>query len=156
MQEGPQYGKSEITKIYASVGWNPEKNEYFKDYAKMDKEELAAFYGNYLGDEKAAAAVEPFIQSNIEWVLIHKLPDHAYFNHAQHVKVGKVECTTCHGEVGEMEEVYQHSPLTMGWCINCHRKPRCSMPATATTSACTNITRSTKANTKCGKDKPLL
>jgi len=122
VQEGPQYGKSEITKIYASVGWNPEKNEYFKDYAKMDKEELAAFYGNYLGDEKAAAAVEPFIQSNIEWVLIHKLPDHAYFNHAQHVKVGKVECTTCHGEVGEMEEVYQHSPLTMGWCINCHRE----------------------------------
>jgi mono/diheme cytochrome c family protein len=122
VQEGPQYGKNEITKIYAAVGWNPEKNEYFKDYAKMDKEELASFYGSYLGDEKAAAAVEPFIQSNIEWVQIHKLPDHAYFNHAQHVKVGKVECTTCHGEVGEMEEVYQHSPLTMGWCINCHRE----------------------------------
>jgi mono/diheme cytochrome c family protein len=57
----------------------------------------------------------------IEWVRIHNLPDLAYFNHAQHVKVGGIECQTCHGPIEEMEVVYQHSALTMGWCIDCHR-----------------------------------
>ncbi|MEO1256169.1 MAG: cytochrome c class I, partial [Bacteroidota bacterium] len=52
----------------------------------------------------------------------HNMPDHVYFNHAQHVTVGKQECQTCHGPVEEMEVVYQYSPLSMGWCINCHRQ----------------------------------
>ncbi|WP_228527803.1 c-type cytochrome [Pararhodonellum marinum] len=58
----------------------------------------------------------------IEWVRIHNLPDLAYFNHSQHVKVGGIECQTCHGPIEEMEVVYQHSTLTMGWCIDCHRQ----------------------------------
>ncbi|RAV98664.1 c-type cytochrome [Pseudochryseolinea flava] len=58
----------------------------------------------------------------IKWVRIHNLPDLAYFNHAQHVVVGGVECQTCHGPIQEMEVVKQHSLLTMGWCIDCHRK----------------------------------
>jgi cytochrome c551/c552 len=58
----------------------------------------------------------------IQWVRVHNLPDLAYFNHAQHVKVGGVECETCHGAIKEMEVVEQHSTLTMGWCINCHRE----------------------------------
>lgn len=58
----------------------------------------------------------------IEWVRVHNLPDLAYFNHSQHVKVGGVECQTCHGPVEEMEVVSQHSSLTMGWCIDCHRQ----------------------------------
>lgn len=57
----------------------------------------------------------------IEWVRVHNLPDLAYFNHSQHVVVGGVECQTCHGPIEEMEVVYQHSALTMGWCIDCHR-----------------------------------
>jgi len=57
----------------------------------------------------------------IEWVRVHNLPDLAYFNHSQHVAVGGVECQTCHGPIEEMEVVYQHSALTMGWCIDCHR-----------------------------------
>lgn len=57
----------------------------------------------------------------IEWVRIHNLPDLAYFNHSQHVAVGGIECQTCHGPIEEMEVVYQHSALTMGWCIDCHR-----------------------------------
>lgn len=57
----------------------------------------------------------------IEWVRVHNLPDLAYFNHSQHVKVGEVACQTCHGEIQEMEVVQQHAPLTMGWCIDCHR-----------------------------------
>ncbi|NRD24295.1 c-type cytochrome [Winogradskyella litoriviva] len=58
----------------------------------------------------------------VKWIRIHNLPDFAYFNHSQHVTVGGIECQTCHGPVEEMEIMYQHSPLTMGWCINCHRE----------------------------------
>ncbi|MAR64809.1 MAG: cytochrome C [Flammeovirgaceae bacterium] len=58
----------------------------------------------------------------IEWVRVHNLPDLAYFNHSQHVAVGGIECSTCHGPIEEMEVVYQYSELTMGWCINCHRE----------------------------------
>jgi len=57
----------------------------------------------------------------IEWVRVHNLPDLAYFNHSQHTKVGGVECQTCHGPIETMEGVAQYSPLTMGWCIDCHR-----------------------------------
>jgi len=57
----------------------------------------------------------------IEWVRIHNLPDFAYFNHSQHVVVAGVECQTCHGPIETMEEVYQYSPLTMKWCIDCHK-----------------------------------
>jgi mono/diheme cytochrome c family protein len=58
----------------------------------------------------------------IQWVRIHNLPDLSYFNHAQHVKVGGIECQTCHGNIEEMEVVQQISLLTMGWCVNCHRE----------------------------------
>ncbi|MDH5365649.1 MAG: c-type cytochrome [Cyclobacteriaceae bacterium] len=57
----------------------------------------------------------------IEWVRIHNLPDLSYFNHSQHVNVGGVECQTCHGPIEEMDVVKQHSMLTMGWCVDCHR-----------------------------------
>ena len=70
--------------------------------------------------QKIYAAVEN--DTPIEWVRIHNLPDLAYFNHAQHVEVGGLECQTCHGPIEEMDVVYQYSPLTMGWCINCHRE----------------------------------
>lgn len=70
--------------------------------------------------KKIWAAVET--DQPIEWVRIHNLPDLAYFNHQQHTVVGKIECQTCHGPIQEMEVVQQYSPLTMGWCINCHRE----------------------------------
>ena len=57
----------------------------------------------------------------IPWTKIHNLPDHVYFNHSQHIKAGKVQCQTCHGEITNMDEVYQFSELSMGWCVNCHR-----------------------------------
>lgn len=59
-----------------------------------------------------------------EWVKIHNLQDHVYFNHAQHVKVGGVACQTCHGNIQEMDKVAQASALSMGWCINCHRETK--------------------------------
>ncbi len=69
---------------------------------------------------KIVAAVEN--NKPIEWVRIHNLPDLAYFNHSQHVNVAGVECQTCHGPIEEMDVVRQYSLLTMGWCIDCHRK----------------------------------
>lgn len=58
----------------------------------------------------------------IQWVRVHNLPDLAYFNHSQHTVAGGLECQNCHGEIEKMEVVQQRSPLTMGWCIDCHRK----------------------------------
>ncbi len=83
---------TEIAKIYAAVDFDPNTGMYGPD------------------------------KKPIEWVRVHNLPDLAYFNHSQHVAVGGLECQTCHGEVQEMDVVYQYAPLTMGWCINCHRE----------------------------------
>lgn len=84
-------GTKEIAKIYAAVGW---------DAATL----------KYTGE------TEP-----VKWVKVHNLPDHAYFNHAQHVAVGKLECQECHGPIDEkMDVAEQWAPLTMGWCIKCH------------------------------------
>ena len=84
----------EIAKIYAAIGWDVEERGYIEGYE----------------------------QKPIKWVRIHNLPDLAYFNHSQHVNAAELECQECHGPVETMEEVYQYSPLTMGWCINCHRE----------------------------------
>lgn len=91
-------GTAEIHKLYEYAGWNPEKKDYNRDAD-----------GNIMAKP-------------IEWVKVHNLPDHVYFNHSQHVAVGKVACQRCHGGIQEMEEVYQFAPLSMGWCINCHRE----------------------------------
>ncbi|MEO6329017.1 MAG: c-type cytochrome [Ginsengibacter sp.] len=87
-------GTAEIQKLYQYAGWNPAA----KKYDKQGKP--------------------------IEWVRIHNLPDHVYFNHSQHVKVGKQQCQTCHGSIQEMPEVKQFADLSMGWCINCHRETK--------------------------------
>ncbi len=87
-----EFYTNEIKKLYKAVGWDEENQRY-------------------TGESQP-----------VEWVRIHNLPDFAYFNHAQHVTAGNIECQTCHGPVEEMEIMYQYSPLTMGWCINCHRE----------------------------------
>ena len=84
----------EIDKIYKAIGWDADNNAYIPGYK----------------------------QRPIEWVRIHNLPDLAYFNHSQHVVVGKVECQTCHGPIQEMDKVYQVATLQMNWCINCHKE----------------------------------
>lgn len=63
----------------------------------------------------------------VEWVNVHVLPDFVYFNHERHVQKG-VSCETCHGNVAGMEKVQQVNPLTMGWCVNCHRQPENQAP----------------------------
>ena len=64
----------------------------------------------------------------IEWAKVHDLPDHVYFNHSQHVRAGKVQCQTCHGEVTNMDVAKQVEELSMGWCINCHRTTKVDFP----------------------------
>lgn len=58
----------------------------------------------------------------LTWNRVHDLPDYVYFDHSIHVSKG-VACTTCHGAVGEMRLIRQEAPLTMGWCLDCHRAP---------------------------------
>ncbi|WP_208012728.1 c-type cytochrome [Christiangramia sabulilitoris] len=87
-----EFYDNEIAKLYEATGWDPATR-------------------TYSGEEKP-----------VKWVRIHNLPDFAYFNHSQHVTVAGIECQKCHGPIEEMEIVYQNAPLTMGWCINCHRE----------------------------------
>ena len=101
VQEGPKYGKDEIKKIYAALDYDPATQKY--------------------GDNPKP----------VKWIRVHNLPDLAYFNHAQHVTVAGIECQTCHGPVEEMEVLKQHSPLTMGWCIDCHRNTEVNMEGNA-------------------------
>ncbi len=68
--------------------------------------------------KKIAAAIES--GTPIEWTRVHWIPDHVYFNHSAHVNAD-IQCQTCHGPVQEMARVTQWAPLTMGWCVNCHR-----------------------------------
>jgi mono/diheme cytochrome c family protein len=82
--------------------------------------EIAKLY-NAAGWDNTAKAYTG-VQKPVKWVRIHNLPDFVYFNHSQHVSVAGVECQTCHGPVQTFEVMKQHSPLTMGWCINCHRE----------------------------------
>ena len=87
-----EFYTNEIKKLYKAVGWDENTQSY-------------------------TGETQP-----VKWVRIHNLPDFVYFNHAQHVSVAGVDCRKCHGPVEEMEIMYQHSSLTMGWCINCHRE----------------------------------
>lgn len=68
------------------------------------------------------AKITEALDSNkaVKWVRIYKLPDYVYFNHAQHVKAGKIDCVECHGNVENDDRLYQYTDLSMGWCIKCH------------------------------------
>jgi len=87
-----EFYTAEIQKLYDAVGWDKSAQKY-------------------TGKQKP-----------VKWVRIHNLPDFVYFNHSQHVSVAGVECQKCHGPVETFEVMKQNAPLTMGWCINCHRE----------------------------------
>ncbi|MBO9618016.1 MAG: c-type cytochrome [Niabella sp.] len=89
-------GTAEIAKLYKYAGFNPQAPETWN----------------------------PNDAKPIEWTKIHNLPDHVYFNHSQHIRVGNVQCQTCHGEITSMDEVHQFAELSMGWCVNCHRNTK--------------------------------
>jgi|AntDeeMinimDraft_5_1070356.scaffolds.fasta_scaffold01066_9 mono/diheme cytochrome c family protein len=92
-----EFYDGEIQKLYDAVGWDPSMQDY-------------------TGETKP-----------VKWVRIHNLPDFAYFNHSQHVTVGGIACQKCHGPVAEYEVMKQYAPLTMGWCIDCHRETKVKM-----------------------------
>lgn len=69
--------------------------------------------------KKIQAAIDN--KKNIKWIRVHNLPDFVYFNHAQHVRVAKVNCQACHGPVETMDRITQVKSMNMGWCIDCHR-----------------------------------
>lgn len=92
-----EFYTAQIDKLYDAVGWN-----------KTDQK--------YTG-----------VQKPVKWVRIHNLPDFAYFNHSQHVSVAGIECQKCHGPVQTFEVQKQFAPLTMGWCVNCHRETEVKM-----------------------------
>lgn len=78
--------------------------------------------GKVTGTKEIAKIHEAYNNGEpIEWVKVHNLPDHVYFNHAQHVNIGKVDCNDCHGAVEKMDVIIQTEDLSMGWCIDCHR-----------------------------------
>lgn len=149
VKKGSISGTSEITKIFASIGFDPIAGKYLDGYENWSEKQIEELYKKWIGqeymsansltalDESGKSVVENQwegiisalkddsngkIQGPIEWVRIHNLPDHAYFNHAQHVAIGEVACQKCHGKVEEMDVVHQYSTLGMGWCINCHRE----------------------------------
>lgn len=97
----PEYSKAfydeQIQKLYTAVGWDQTSQTY-------------------------TGKTQP-----VKWVRIHNLPDFVYFNHSQHVTVAGIECQTCHGPVQEYEIQKQFAPLTMSWCIDCHRKTEVKM-----------------------------
>jgi len=95
--------------------------------------EIAKLYKAAGFDPKNASAWDPSKAQPIQWVKIHNLPDHVYFNHSQHTRAGKVQCQTCHGEITAMDEVKQVSELSMGWCINCHRTSKVNFNYTDST-----------------------
>ena len=98
------------------------KGELFGNYTKEDLDkEIQKLYDAVGWDKVNVKYIEGYEQKPIEWVRIHNLADFAYYNHAQHVTVAGVACQTCHGPVQEMHDMKQFAPLTMGWCIDCHR-----------------------------------
>ncbi len=91
--------------------------EYSKEYYTGQIQELYNAVGWDKTNQKYTGEQHP-----VKWIRIHNLPDFAYFNHSQHVSVAGIECQKCHGEVQTFELQRQFAPLTMGWCINCHRE----------------------------------
>ena len=95
-----------------------------EDGTKVDgTAEIKKLY-KYAGYDIKTKIYDPAKGTPVEWVKIHNLPDHVYFNHSQHTKAGQVQCQTCHGEIQEMGEVKQFADLSMGWCVNCHRETK--------------------------------
>ncbi len=92
----------EIHKIYDALGYDPTTQKYDSTKSRP-----------------------------MQWIRVHNLPDFAYFNHSQHVKVQGLKCQTCHGPVETMKEVYQYSPLTMKWCIQCHKRTEINIKGNA-------------------------
>jgi hypothetical protein len=132
---------------YTDVGYQPEQPVAFSHALHAGEMGMDCRYCHNTVEAAAHAAVPPtatcmnchaVVQSDspalhpiresyadntaVEWVRVHMLPDYAYFDHSVHVAAG-VGCASCHGRIDQMEVVHQSQPLSMGWCMDCHRNP---------------------------------
>jgi hypothetical protein len=138
---------------FTDVGYRPEQPIPFSHKLHAGELQISCFYCHYTVERSAVASVpptqlcmnchtlvardkpslDPLRQSAssgqpLMWVRVHKIPDYAYFTHAPHIKAG-VGCSSCHGNVKTMDRITQAEPLSMGWCLDCHRDPRRALRA---------------------------
>ncbi len=140
----------EATSLGRQQYYQPDQPVWFSHKVHVDKNQIDCKYCHFTADRSMHAGIPPVetcmnchnqvkqgkqtgtkeiakiyaaFENNepIEWVKVYNLPDHVYFNHAQHVNVGKLDCAQCHGEVEKMDQIIQIPDLSMGWCIECHR-----------------------------------
>lgn len=111
-KEDCEVSTEKIQKIYDAVNFEPKKG-YFE---VVNGEKVKDAQGNVVYHDEQVGEGNP-----IEWVKVHNLQDFVYFNHSQHVVVGNVDCKECHGDVENGTTAEHFAPLTMGWCIECHR-----------------------------------
>ncbi len=134
-----------------NVGYQPEQPINYSHKLHAGALGIDCRYCHFTVDKAAHAAVPPtqvcmncheIVQTNsdeiklveasysnnepIQWVKVHTLPEHAYFNHSRHISAG-VGCSECHGRIDQMEVVFQAEPLSMGWCLECHRNPNANL-----------------------------
>jgi hypothetical protein len=139
-------GAWELSRIGINQGYSPEQPIAFPHKVHAGDNKIPCLYCHYAARtsrhagippasvcmnchnilEKQTVEIEKLKESvqqerPIRWVKIHNLPDFVYFNHSQHVLSG-VKCQSCHGPIEQMERVEQFAPLTMGWCLQCHRE----------------------------------
>jgi hypothetical protein len=138
-------GAYQMSRIGINQGYKPEQPIAFPHKVHAGDNKIPCLYCHYAARTSRHAGIPPAnvcmnchtilekqtveieklresvqLERPIRWVKIHNLPDFVYFNHSQHVLSG-VECQRCHGPVEHMDRVSQVSPLTMGWCLQCHR-----------------------------------
>lgn len=130
-----------------SIGYAPEQPIAFSHALHAGEKEIPCLYCHFGAEHSRHAGIPPAnvcmnchrelrVQSRdiallkeayaqhrpIAWTRVHDLPDFVTFNHARHVRVAGLACQACHGPVETMTRLRQHAPLTMGWCIDCHRE----------------------------------
>ena len=140
------FGAFQMSRIGVHQGYSPEQPIAFPHKVHAGDNKIPCLYCHYAARTSRHAGIPPAsvcmnchtllekqtieieklkeaVQQErpIQWVKIHNLPDFVYFNHSQHVQSG-VACQRCHGEVEKMTRVEQFAPLTMGWCLQCHRE----------------------------------
>lgn len=133
--------------LYTDTGYRPEQPVHYSHKLHAGQMGMDCRYCHNTVEEAAHAAIPPTqtcmnchsqvkttspklalvrrsyeTGESIPWVRVHQLPDYAYFNHSPHVAAG-VGCASCHGRVDQMEVVEMDQPLSMGWCLDCHRNP---------------------------------
>ena len=144
---GPLFVWYYFSPEYTDVGYRPEQPVPFSHQLHAGELELDCRYCHAQVERSAVASVPPTqvcmnchqlvvrdspklavlrdsVANNqpVEWVRVHKVPEYAYFDHSLHLRAG-VGCSSCHGDIRSMEVVTQMEPLSMGWCLDCHRNP---------------------------------